>query len=44
MTEDEMLGWYHRLNGHEFGSAVGDVMIGRPGVQWSMGSQRVGHD
>ena len=18
MTEDEMLGWYHRLNGHEF--------------------------
>ena len=43
-TEDEMLGWYHRLNGHEFGSAVGDVMIGRPGVQWSMGSKRVGHD
>ena len=26
MTEDEMVGWYHRLNGHEFGwdSAVGD--------------------
>ena len=19
MTEDEMVGWYHRLNGHEFG-------------------------
>ena len=26
MTEDEMVGWHHRLNGHEFGwdSAVGD--------------------
>ena len=26
MTEDEMVGWYHRLNGHEFeqASQVGD--------------------
>ena len=24
MTEDEMVGWYHRLNGHEFGQALGD--------------------
>ena len=26
MTEDEMVGWHHQLNGHEFGctSAVGD--------------------
>ena len=26
MTEDEMVGWHHRLNGHEFESAleVGD--------------------
>ena len=23
MTEDEMVGWYHRLNGHEFGQALG---------------------
>ena len=23
MTEDEMVGWHHRLNGHEFGSAPG---------------------
>ena len=23
MTEDEMVGWHHRLNGHEFGWAVG---------------------
>ena len=26
MTEDEMVGWHHRLNGHELqqGSGVGD--------------------
>ena len=26
MTEDEMVGWYHQLNGHEFGYTpeVGD--------------------
>ena len=26
MTEDEVVGWYHQLNGHEFeqGSGVGD--------------------
>jgi len=23
MTEDEMVGWRHRLNGHEFGWAPG---------------------
>ena len=23
MTEDEMVGWHHRLNGHEFGSTMG---------------------
>ena len=23
MTEDEMVGWHHRLNGHEFDRAVG---------------------
>ena len=23
MTEDEMAGWHHRLNGHEFGSTLG---------------------
>ena len=25
MTEDEMVGWHHRLNGHEFEQAQGDV-------------------
>ena len=30
MTEDEMVGWHHRLNGHEFGwtLGVGDVQGG----------------
>ena len=23
MTEDELVGWYHRLNGHEFEQALG---------------------
>ena len=23
MTEDEMVGWHHRLNGHEFGKTLG---------------------
>jgi len=23
MTEDEMLGWHHQLNGHEFEQALG---------------------
>ena len=23
MTEDEMVGWHHRLNGHEFDLALG---------------------
>ena len=25
MTEDEMVGWHHRLNGHEFEQTPGDV-------------------
>ena len=24
MTKDEMVGWQHRLNGHEFGQTLGD--------------------
>ena len=24
MTEDEMVGWHHQLNGHEFENALGD--------------------
>ena len=26
MTEDEMVGWQHRLDGHEFEQIPGDVM------------------
>jgi len=45
MTEDEMVGWYHRLNGHESEQMLGDGEgQGRPGMLQSMGSQRVGHD
>ena len=46
MTEDEMAGWHHRLNGHEFEQAPGDEgqrRTGKPGVLQSLGSQRVGH-
>ena len=25
MTEDEMVGWHHRLNGHEFEQALGNA-------------------
>ena len=24
MTEDKMVGWHHRLNGHDFEQALGD--------------------
>ena len=42
-TEDEMIGWYHRLNGHEFEQRSW-WWIGKPGVLQSVGSPRVGHD
>ena len=43
MTEDEMVGWYNQLDGHEFEQVLGagdrqDCML------QSMGLQRVGHD
>ena len=45
MTEDEMAGWHHRLDGHEFDLNSGSwSWTGRPGVLRFMGSQRVGHD
>ena len=43
-TEDEMVGWYHRLNGHEFVSSGSWWWTGKPGMLQSMGLQRVGHD
>ena len=54
-TEDEMAGWHHWLDGHEFGgiptrwtwvwvNSGSWWWAGRPGVLWFMGSQRVRHD
>ena len=44
-TEDEMIGWHHRLNGHGFGWTPG-VDDGQGGLVCCrfMGSQRVRHD
>ena len=44
MTEDEMVGWHHRLDGHEFekapgvGDGKGSLVCGSPR------GCRVGHD
>ena len=42
MTEDEMVGRHHRLDGHGFGWTLG-VGDGQRGLVF-MGSQRVRHD
>ena len=38
MTEDEMVGWHHQLNGHEFEQALGvgdgPESLNRPETQW----------
>ena len=44
MTEDEMAGWHHRLNGHVWVNSGSWWWTGRPGVLWFMGLQRVRHD
>ena len=41
-TEDEMVGWYKQLNGHEFGLNSRSWCwwwTGRPGLLWFIGSQ-----
>ena len=38
MTEDEMVGWHHRLNGHGFGWTPG-VGDGQGGLAWGRKSQ-----
>ena len=40
-AEDEMVGWHHQLNGHEFEQAL---WTGNPDMLQSMQSQRVRHD
>ena len=46
MTEDEIVGWLHQLNGHEFElvPGVGDRQTGKPGMLQSMWWQSVGHN
>ena len=45
MTEDEMVGWHHRLNGPEFEQALGvDDGQGSLVCFSPMGSQSVGHN
>ena len=45
MTDDEIVGWHHQLDGHEFEQAPGfSDGHGWPGVLQSLGSQRVSHD
>ena len=41
-TEDEMIGWHHRFNGHELGQTPGDGE--EQGSLACLESQRVGHD
>ena len=44
MTEDEMVGWHHRFNGHEFEQALG-VGDGQGSLVWcSPWGCKVGHD
>ena len=44
MTEDEMVGWHHRLNGHSLGKLRELVMDREAWHLQSMGLQRVRHD
>ena len=44
MTEDEMVGWHHRLDGHEFEKTPRDSEGQGSLVGCSLGSQRLGHD
>ena len=45
MTEDEMAGWHHRLDGREFEQALGDGEgQGRLALLQSTESQRIRHN
>ena len=43
-TEDEMVGWHHRINGHEFSKLWELVMDREAFMLQSMGSNRVRYD
>ena len=44
MTDDEMVGWHHRLHGHEFEQTLGDGEGQRGLVCYSPWGDRIGHD
>ena len=44
VTENETVGWYHRINGHEFEQILEVVKEEEPGRLRSLGSLRVGYD
>ena len=44
MTEDEMVGWQHQLNGHELKQTPETVKDRKPGRLQSVGSQGVRHN
>ena len=44
MTEDEMVGLHHRLNGRVWGSSGSWWWTRKPGMLQSMGSEGAGHD
>ena len=46
MTEDEMVGWHHQLDGYEFEQTPGDgeAQGSLACCRLCMGLQRVGHD
>ena len=44
MTEDEIVGWHHRLDGHEFQQAPGDDEGQGSLAGYSPWGCRVGHD
>ena len=44
MTEDEMVGWHHQLNGHEFEQALEDGEEQGSLASCSPWGRRIGHD
>ena len=44
MTEDKMVGWHHRLNGHELANSRKWWRTEKSGMLQSIGLQRVGHN
>ena len=44
-TEDEMVGWHHWLNGHDFEQSQGvGERLGKPGTLQSIGLKSIGHE